>query len=210
MNINETLDKQYKEVLKALVDIVAERYDPENLTLAEVDDNVGDGEVGDEIEEWVGENWYDVLSEDLVSYIDNRIEYFTLAEKVEDSPYLMGSEFEVRRNLEMDVRKEFVNLVKTTREKEIQALINAIRKFGVEEQKCHKVHFKGNRPSCSWWLDDDNYYDLTFVEVMVNQDNKLTFVGFDPDDESEDDATEYGIEGFYTSDIKEIRKSIKK
>lgn len=204
--INKAFDKQYKEVINALVDIVAKKYNPENLTLEEVKE---DGEVADEIEEWVRDNWSDVLSEDLISYIDNRTEYYELMEKVEDEPYLMGSRFEIEYELGRDVREAFEKLVKTTREKEIQALINAIRKFGVEEQtECHKVHFKCDKPSCSWWLDGDSYYDLTFIEVMVNQDNKLTFLGFDPDEETEDDASEYGIDGFYTSDIKEITKAI--
>lgn len=204
--INEAFDKKYEAVLKILVDINAKHYDLDSLTLEEVE---SDGEVADEIEEWVRDNWSDVLPEDLVSYIYKRIEYYELMEDVEDFQYLMGSEFEVLRELEMDVREEFEKLVKTTREKEIQTLINTIRKFGVEEQtECHKVHFKCDKPSCSWWLDDDNYYDLTFIEVMVNQDNKLTFLGFDPDEETEDDASEYGIDGFYTSDIKKITKAI--
>ena len=204
--INEAFDKQYEEVINALVNIVAENYDLDCLTLKEVKE---DGEVADEIDEWVRDNWSDVLSEDLVSYIDNRTEYYELMEKVEDEPYLMGSRFEIEYELGRDVREAFEKLVKTTREKEIQALINAIRKFGVEEQtECHKVHFKCDKPSCSWWLDDDSYYDLTFIEVMVNQDNKLTFLGFDPDEETEDDASEYGIDGFYTSDIKKIAKAI--
>lgn len=107
--INKTFDNQYKEVLKALVDMVAENYDLDDLTLKEVKK---DGEVADEVEEWVRDNWRDYLSEDLVSYIDYRIEYYQLEEKATDSPYLMGSEFEVLRLLEMDVRAEFEKLVR--------------------------------------------------------------------------------------------------
>lgn len=110
--INEAFDKQYEEVIKALVDMVAKNYDLDDLTLKEVKK---DGEVADEIEEWVHDNWSDVLSEDLISYIDNRIEYYELMEKVEDEPYLMGSRFEIECELGRDVREAFEKLYRKHR-----------------------------------------------------------------------------------------------
>lgn len=110
--INKEFDEQYEEVINALVDIVAENYDLDDLTLKEVKK---DGEVADEIEEWVHDNWSDVLSEDLISYIDNRTEYYELMEKVRDEPYLMGSRFEIEYELGRDVREAFEKLYRKHR-----------------------------------------------------------------------------------------------
>ena len=110
--INEAFDKQYEEVINTLVDMVAKNYDLNDLTLKEVKK---DGEVADEIEEWIRDNWSDVLSEDLISYIDNRTEYYELMEKVEDEPYLMGSRFEIVCELGMDVREAFEKLYRKHR-----------------------------------------------------------------------------------------------
>lgn len=110
--INKEFDEQYEEVINALVDIVAENYDLDDLTLKEVKK---DGEVADEIEEWVRDNWSDVLSEDLISYIDNRTEYYELMEKVRDEPYLMGSRFEIEYELGRDVREAFEKLYRKHR-----------------------------------------------------------------------------------------------
>ena len=110
--INKEFDEQYEEVINALVDIVAENYDLDDLTLKEVKK---DGEVADEIEEWVHDNWSDVLSEDLLSYIDNRTEYYELMEKVRDEPYLMGSRFEIEYELGRDVREAFEKLYRKHR-----------------------------------------------------------------------------------------------
>ena len=89
-------DVLYTNAVNKLSEYVLSMYDPEDL--------IGDPE---NIEEEVEESWQNVLDENLVNAIYDKID----AAKIIDKNMYGGGGFEVLRHLEMDVKDNVLNIL---------------------------------------------------------------------------------------------------
>ena len=89
-------DALYKRAVDKLSEYILSMYDPEDL--------IGDPE---NIEEEVEESWQNVLDENLVNAIYDKID----AAKIIDKNMYGGGGFEVLRHLEMDVKDNVLNIL---------------------------------------------------------------------------------------------------
>lgn len=98
--------------------------------------------------------------------------------------------------------------VKAVKDFECQELIKALREFGEEnEEGCHEVHFE-EKPVVAGY-SGDYPHDITILAVTVNAKDELTFLGFETEDECDDDAREYSADDIFAGQIEYVTNSIK-